>query len=668
MITPVQQQALDLARLLVKSGVPVFLARPDQDSPTGYALPGGWQQVQPDPGVVDAWQPGWALCAVTGHVLDLVDVDPRSGGQLEGLPLPHPYLIAETPSGGHHFFVRTLGVPSRDGIYPGVDLKSGVPDGSGRGFAFIAPTVRRSKVDGLERPYTWTARDSYPGHQLIDPDVLASDHTGNALRARVRELRHGVLPEQQPRRLAMSSAVREWNGALDKLRNKVAKWVRDGWGGEAHAELLAITTHLARLSPDKAEEAFVIAFRDGGAEPDAADMAKMQSALARVVPDIVIPDDQITAADRIFLGGEAQLPLPQASAGVSQPADAGVFDFVTPERARRRLPPAAARYGAFGGTVATVYGEGVHWLQGESESGKTWVALEVLRDVLGSGATAIMVDYEDTEGPVFERLEQLGTTDEQFARLVYVNGQDVSFAELVTHLRESGRDYAVMVVDGVTAALSAAGMSGRNEQEVTAWADGLLRLARAAVCIDHVTKDPEQRNGAAIGSQAKKSVVTGTAWEVVAVEKFGRGVNGAIELRIQKDKKGGVRGALGSRKKIRLRFVSNPLDGTVALVVPEAQRPAAGSETVAAPDTRGDEALAWVAALEVNPQAHSGLGLNRLCALLRESGFAGEKTLMEDACRYFQLKGGRPGVNGDKVDWLRLHEMKRYNAAGLSVG
>ena len=663
MITPEQEQALAVARELVRSGVPVFLGRPDPAEPVGFKLPRGWQEAKPQESVVDAWRPGWALCAVTGHGLDLVDVDPRSGGTTEGVPMPNVYLVAETPSGGTHFFVKSLGVPSRDGIFPGVDLKSGTPDGSGCGFAFIAPTVRRSKVDGLDRAYRWVGDTSAQTFARY-----AADDSGGPLRSRVHELRVTQAGAEQPRRIARSAAAREFDTAWNKLVVNLGHWARTGWGGEAHAGLLAATTHLARLAPEHAEHAYAQAFKAAGLEADAADLAKLESALARVVPDVVVPDEQLSPAERFLAGGESSVPLPSASTAVSQAVDAGVFDFVTPERARRRMPPASARFGAFGGSTPLVYPEGVHWLQGESESGKTWVGLEVVRDALASGTTVIMVDYEDTEGPVFERLEQLGTTDDQFRRLVYVDGQAVSFTELTAHLRDGGRDYGLLLVDGVTAALSSAGLSGRNEQEVTAWADSLLRLVRCSVCIDHVVKDIENRNGAAIGSQAKKSVVTGTAIEVVATQKFGRGQGGIIELRIQKDKKGGVRGALGPKKKVTVRFSSDILTGAVRIAVPEAHKVDIGTETIPVPQDKGAEAWAVVMRLEAFPGAHAGQSMRTLRGIIKdEMGLAGRNgEWTDDAIRMFKARAGTPGI--EAPEWLRLYEMSLNASAGLAIG
>jgi hypothetical protein len=235
-------------------------------------------------------------------------------------------------------------------------------------------------------------------------------------------------------------------------------------------------------------------------------------------------------------------------------------------------PPPEPVYGLFGGKLPLFYDAGVHWLQGASDSGKSWVGFEVVREVLADGGWAFVVDYEDTRGSVLRRFKALGMTREQHRRLVYVSGPDVTFAELRAHLDQTDRDYAVMLVDGVTSALSAAGLSGRDEQETTRWVDQLPRRARMSICIDHVVKSVDDRQGMAIGTQAKKSVVTGSAWEVVCTEAFGRGLDGKIELRLQKDKGGFIRGELG-RAPVRLTFRSGDGGEAVAL---EAGSPSGG--------------------------------------------------------------------------------------------
>lgn len=298
-MTPEQEAALAVARDLARAGVPLFLALADEGRPTGFQEPYGWNRAEPDPTVPDHWRPGMALCAVMGRALDLVDVDPRNGGALRD-DLPRAYLEAETPSGGRHLFVAPLGLESRDNAWPGVDYKGGAPDGSGRGYAFIAPTVRASKVDGAERPYRWLR---VPAPVAVDPE----DASGRALADRVRGLRAARPAGDRPRRLPVSAAVAEWGRALAALEADVRRWGASGWGGEAHAGLLRHGTHLARLSPDHAEAGYRAAFAAAGVEPDEDDLAKLEGALARVVPDAVVPDEEFSPAD-LFLHGVPAAP------------------------------------------------------------------------------------------------------------------------------------------------------------------------------------------------------------------------------------------------------------------------------------------------------------------------------------------------------------------------
>lgn len=387
-----QEQALVIARMLAKAGVPLFIARPNPQARHGWDLPFGWETNEPDVSVVDAWRPGWALCAVTGHTFDLIDIDPRSGGREEdlGAVMPRSYLTAETPSGGRHHFVKTLGVPSLDGkVSPGIDVKSGTLEGEGRGFAFIAPTVRASKVDGIEREYRWVLGPKGP--VLPTPDQLAGDGSGGLLRARVLEIRRTAISET-PRRVSMSQARREWDSAVAGLAANVAHWTRNGWGGEAHSSILAATTRLARLSPDTAEKGFCEAFEAAGAVPDADDLAKLHSAIEKAVPDIVVPDSEMSAAESFFLGGAAPV-----SSGASLPAGVGGAAFtesafgpptgtVTGEVTRRRFQPMSRAEAASIVAPASLV-DGLLLsntkarLSGPSGAGKTWVVLDLCAHV-----------------------------------------------------------------------------------------------------------------------------------------------------------------------------------------------------------------------------------------------------------------------------------------------
>lgn len=165
---------LDIARDLARAGVPIFLAQPDPTRDLRFRLPPRWQLTEPDPSVLDRWEPGMAVCAVTGVIVDALDRDPRHGGEMEEELIPQSYGHARTPSGGTHDLIAPLGVHSRDGVLPGVDVKAG--DGQeGRGFIFIAPTVKQSREDGEDHPYVW---EDEPDLSML---LLGNDQTGEPL-------------------------------------------------------------------------------------------------------------------------------------------------------------------------------------------------------------------------------------------------------------------------------------------------------------------------------------------------------------------------------------------------------------------------------------------------------------------------------------------------------
>lgn len=156
------EAGLTEARRLIQLGCAVFVARPARDRSTlswdpswghggsGYWLPEDWESTPVSPSTLDRYQYGDALGLVTGHALDVLDVDPRNGGdddlhEPERLGLvPTAYAKAATPSGGVHLFTAPHGV--RKTKRGGLDLQAGDAEGQGRGFVWIAPTVRRSKV------------------------------------------------------------------------------------------------------------------------------------------------------------------------------------------------------------------------------------------------------------------------------------------------------------------------------------------------------------------------------------------------------------------------------------------------------------------------------------------------------------------------------------------
>lgn len=164
-LTHEQQTAIDIAHRLADLGAPIFVAH--RNSLTGdFLYPQDWQHTRPGQvshNWIERWRPGMALCMVTGVAVDVLDVDPRNGGT-EGWNrlyaarlIPAIYGEAETPSQGRHYIIgRTHLAKCKPA--QGVDLQAGADDGTGRGFVFIAPTVRLSKHGpnkGQEVAYRW---------------------------------------------------------------------------------------------------------------------------------------------------------------------------------------------------------------------------------------------------------------------------------------------------------------------------------------------------------------------------------------------------------------------------------------------------------------------------------------------------------------------------------
>lgn len=221
------EKALEIARNLIKAGVPVFTASPcpegcplmnrrkikneagewewkeipHRGAPGRYHLPREWEKTIPsevwlDPSTPQGWRPGWGLAAVGGHVVDFLDVDPRNGGTdsftelLEAGQVPTTLGMQHTPSGGTHRVTHPTGDRKSTGFMPGLDMQAGDEAGEGRGFVWIAPTVRPSKDPadaGALRAYRWEVE---PDCGQIGEFSPGSDPSLEGVRTRIEAFRN----------------------------------------------------------------------------------------------------------------------------------------------------------------------------------------------------------------------------------------------------------------------------------------------------------------------------------------------------------------------------------------------------------------------------------------------------------------------------------------------
>lgn len=166
---------LAIARELIEAGAPVFVAKARPETKAGFALPLRWEQTAPDVRALEAWRPGDALCMVTGRLFDVLDADPRNGGDWSTLAnqgmLPSMiFARVATCSGGEHLYVAPMGVRKKTEFKAGIDVQAG-REGTGHGFVFLPGTIRRSKATGEMTPYAW----------IQEPDVSVAEYDEDTL-------------------------------------------------------------------------------------------------------------------------------------------------------------------------------------------------------------------------------------------------------------------------------------------------------------------------------------------------------------------------------------------------------------------------------------------------------------------------------------------------------
>ena len=200
---------------------------------------------------------------------------------------------------------------------------------------------------------------------------------------------------------------------------------------------------------------------------------------------------------------------------------------------------------------ALLYAGKMHTFQAEPSSGKSWVALVAVVEVLAMGGAAGYLDFEDTPVGIATRLLQLGAAPTAIAERFYYAQPVGKFgpAERLDLQRALERmNLDLVVIDGVGESLSREGLSEDKADDVIRWTDLLPRpIARtgaAVLMLDHVAKDPEQRGRWARGSGAKLAAVDGVVYQLKVRTSFSRHRAGRLDMIVAKDRPGGV-GAIG---------------------------------------------------------------------------------------------------------------------------
>lgn len=196
------------------------------------------------------------------------------------------------------------------------------------------------------------------------------------------------------------------------------------------------------------------------------------------------------------------------------------------------------------------YAGKINGLIGESESGKTWVALLGVAQELDEGNRVLYLDFEDAAPGIVSRLRAIGVSGQAISTLLdYSDPAESLTAAASGDLREllMERSYTLIVIDGFNAAMTLLGLDLMSNTDVTKFFQLLLRpLAKTGAAIayvDHIGKNAADDSKGGIGAQAKRAMTTGCVIKVKVGEPFGRGMTGRLGLIVDKDRAGHVRGA-----------------------------------------------------------------------------------------------------------------------------
>jgi hypothetical protein len=224
-------------------------------------------------------------------------------------------------------------------------------------------------------------------------------------------------------------------------------------------------------------------------------------------------------------------------------------------------------------------------ISGESESGKSLLALVAAREVIERGGRVLWLDFEDTVRRFRSRLDSMSVPRELWSSIDYINpahalwnrktnastGAHADFVELLARGR-----YEFAVVDTMTGAMSVEGLDPLSMTDVeqvyrVLTGEIVKRTGAAVLVLDHVPKSNETKRYA-IGSERKLSGITGAAFAIEVTKPWSRAlggvpVHGSALLKIAKDRPGYVRGGRSELSAVASIEVTADPDGGLRLRV-----------------------------------------------------------------------------------------------------
>jgi hypothetical protein len=220
-----------------------------------------------------------------------------------------------------------------------------------------------------------------------------------------------------------------------------------------------------------------------------------------------------------------------------------------------------------------LYAGKINAIFGESESGKTWIALEAIRQELEKNNIVFYLDFEDSARSILNRLKTLRVKQDKFKMFRYANPDEPLGEGIGEIMRTQIMAYlpTLIVVDGVNAAMNLLGLDLEKNKDATHFSQKVLKPLRIGgagiLTIDHVTKSKDNRGNYAIGAQAKRADIDGAAFAVSVALPFGRGIDGALDITCTKDRPGFVRAICPDAKTVGVANLKSLPDGGISVSI-----------------------------------------------------------------------------------------------------
>jgi hypothetical protein len=187
-------------------------------------------------------------------------------------------------------------------------------------------------------------------------------------------------------------------------------------------------------------------------------------------------------------------------------------------------------------------------VHGDTESGKTWLCLAAVADVLNNDRRAAIIDLDHNGArSLLSRLIAFGVPVETLIdpnrfRLAEP-GDSLDLKGVVTDLTAFTPD--VVTIDSLGEVLPLFKFNSNNADDFTvAHTEVIKPLTRCGACVlvvDHLAKGADSRSFGPTGTAAKSRAVGGSSVRVTAELPFRPGQGGKAKLELFKDRHGGVR-------------------------------------------------------------------------------------------------------------------------------